>query len=31
MKKILALIFFLLSHAGALAQDNFYQRKTLEL
>jgi len=31
MKKILALTFFLLSHAGALAQENFYQGKTLRV
>ena len=31
MKKILALTFFLLWHAGALAQENFYQGKTLRV
>ena len=31
MKKFLALIFFLFWHDGALAQDNFYQGKTLRV
>ena len=31
MKTIFTLIFFLLSHTGAFAQDNFYQGKTLRV